>query len=275
MAKKILIFLVISLLLSGVLGFYKIFKYRAEKRLGRQNAKAPQISVTFLEGWGNRDIADYLQKNGIVSSADFLAAAKDFKLEGYPILASKPQTSGLEGFLFPDTYFISKNLSPGAETGSKIIKKSLDNFTAKFTPAMQIQAEDDKLSVYQIVTLASIIEKETRGNQEERKIVAGIFYNRLKAGVPLQSDATVNYVTGKSDLRPSRADTDIDSSYNTYKYKGLPPGPICNPGLDAIMAALTPAKTDYFYFLTDPKTGRAVFAKTYDEHLKNKQKYLR
>jgi UPF0755 protein len=100
-----------------------------------------------------------------------------------------------------------------------------------------------------------------------------VFYNRLKAGMPLESDATVSFVTGTSPI--STADTQIDSPYNTYKYKGLPPGPICNPGLNSILAALYPTASDYLYFLTIPQTGRAVFAQTYDEHLKNKAEYLK
>jgi len=131
------------------------------------------------------------------------------------------------------------------------------------------------MSVFDIVTLASIVEKESGASQQDREIIAGIFYNRLNAGMALESDATVNYVTKKKTPAISQADTQLDSPYNTYKYPGLPPGPISNPSLGSLMAALYPQKTDYVYFLTDPKTDRAVFAKTYDEHLANKQKYLK
>src|SRR5206468_268019 len=118
-------------------------------------------------------------------------------------------------------------------------------------------------------------EKESGNNQEDRKMIAGVFYNRLKIGKGLESDAIVNFITGKSEPAVSTADSEIDSPYNTYKYPGLPPGPICNPGLDSIMAALYPTESDNMYFLTIPETHRAVFAKTYEEHLKNKQKYLK
>ena len=138
---------------------------------------------------------------------------------------------------------------------------------------MLVQAQSRGMSLYQIITLASIIEKEAGGNQDDRKMIAGVFYNRLKAGMPLQSDATVSFVTGRSPVTSNDAQT--DSPYNTYKYKGLPPGPICNPGLNSILAALYPTDSNNFYFLTIPQTGKAVFAVTYQDHLKNKAEYLK
>lgn len=236
-------------------------------------AKAPQASITFVEGWDSKDIGAYLEKNGIISSADFLETAKNFDTSSYLDLLSKPKDQNLEGFLFPDTYFIPKTASTSKEMADIIIQKTLDNFSKKITPAMNQQAALDGMDLYKIITLASIIEKESGANQDDRKTIAGVFYNRLKAGMPLESDATVSYITGKSPI--STDDTLIDSPYNTYKYKGLTPGPICNPSLNSIMAALYPTSSDYLFFLTIPQTSRAVFAKTYDEHLKNKQKYLK
>jgi len=273
MIKKILILFTILLIILGGFGICGALKHRDEVRQERLTAKAPQNSITFLEGWNNRDIAQYLEKNQITSSADFLVGAKKFDASNYPDLASKPQTQDLEGFLFPDTYFIPKNPPADKNISEVIIKKALDNFTQKITPEMLAQAQNQNMSLYQIITLASIIEKESGGNQDDRKTIAGVFYNRLKAGMPLESDATVSFITDASPI--SGADTQIDSPYNTYKYKGLPPGPICNPGLNSILAALYPAASDYFYFLTIPQTGRAVFAVTYDEHLKNKAEYLK
>ena len=148
----------------------------------------------------------------------------------------------------------------------------LDNFEVKFTDQMKEDAKNGNMSIYEIVTLASIIEKEVR-TEEDRKIVAGIFYDRLNNNVGLQSDATVNYVTGKQALQPSADDIEVDSPYNTYKYRGLPPGPISNPSLSAIKAAIYPEKSDYFYFLTK-QDGTTVFSKTYEEHLENKRKFL-
>jgi UPF0755 protein len=136
-----------------------------------------------------------------------------------------------------------------------------------------------------VIILASIIEKEVGRNQanltqadldamqKERTEVASVFYNRLEAGMPLESDATVNYITGKKDRQVLLSDTKIDSPYNTYMNRGLPPGPISNPGIGSIMAAIYPADTNYLYFINKPN-GEAVFAATYPEHIANIQKYL-
>jgi UPF0755 protein len=273
MIKKLLIFFVLALAILGAIGLYGALKYRSQLREERQTAKAPQTGVTFIEGWDNHDIADYLQKQGITGSADFLFSIKNFNATKYNSFLPKEANGNLEGFLFPDTYFIPKSAPAGQNISDIIIGKALDNFTQKITPGMLAQAQARGLSLYQIITLASIIEKESGGSQDDKKTIAGVFYNRLNAGMPLQSDATVSFIIGHSPI--SVDDTLIESPYNTYKNKGLPPGPICNPGLNSIMAALYPTASDYFYFLTIPDTGRAVFAATYDEHLKNKQKYLR
>lgn len=290
MAKRLLIFFIIILAAAGALGLFGALKYRTNLRQARQSAKAAEIKITLIEGWNTKEIADYLdsQQNRdparIVSSREFLEAEKKFDPSSYPLLASKPASADLEGFLFPDTYFIPK-AAPAAETLSGIIiKKALDNFSLKFTAQMQEQAKTEGYSIYQIITLASIIEKETGRNavtdqqkkalNDERGIIAGIFYNRLKAGMPLQSDATVNYITGKNSPSVSDQDTKIDSPYNTYLYKGLPPGPIANPSLSSIMAALYPTASNYLYFLHKQPSGEPVYSATYEEHLKNKQKYL-
>lgn len=273
MIKKVLILFIILLVIFGCFGIYEAIKYRDQARQERLTAKRPQTSITFLEGWDNSDIADYLQKQGIVNRTDFLSYAKNFNTIEYDSFLPKETSGNLEGFLFPDTYFIPKNPPTGQNISDIIIKKALDNFAQKITPQMKRQAALKGMTLYQIITLASVIEKESGGDQQDRKTIAGVFYNRLNADMPLQSDATVSFVTGKSPI--SVEDTQIDSPYNTYKYKGLPPGPICNPGLNSIMAALYPTSSDYFYFLTIPQTSRAVFAKTYEDHLKNKAEYLR
>jgi len=234
---------------------------------------ASERTVTIIEGWDIRDIAGYLEKEGVVTKDDFLlagATADSRKLipdKAYDFLVDKPADQGLEGYLFPDTYRIYED-----STSSQIIERMLDNFNAKFTDQMKQDALEGNMNIYGIVTLASIIEKEVISD-EDRKIAAGIFYDRLNLSVALQSDATVNYVTGKSELQPSAEDIKVDNPYNTYKYRGLPPGPICNPSLSALMAAIYPEKSDYFYFLTKPD-GSTVFSKTYEEHLENKKKFL-
>ncbi len=234
---------------------------------------APEETITLIEGWSNTEIAEYLDANGTVPKSDFLTAASAsdsrtlIPAKQYAILDDKPAAADLEGYLFPDTYRIYKNSTP-----AEIIEKLLDNFEVKFTSQMRADAASRQMSIYQIVTLASIIEKEVR-TDTDRKIAAGIFYDRINSGVALQSDATVNFVTGKQALQPTTSDTEIDNPYNTYQYRGLPPGPICNPSLSAIMAAIYPEQSDYVYFLTKPD-GSTVFSATYEEHLANKKKYL-
>ncbi|MBI5530371.1 MAG: endolytic transglycosylase MltG [Candidatus Doudnabacteria bacterium] len=288
MAKKSLIIFIILLCALGAAGlYYPAKKYFRPARQAKPIPKPEEVTLRFVEGWTIQDIGEYLSNDQkreslphIITVSEFLAAQKKYPLTNYPILASKPAGASLEGFLFPDSYrFFVSSLSTASgtpeEIANAIIKKMLDNFNLKFTSEMQAQAVKQNLSVYKIITLASIIEKETGASETEKKTVASIFYNRLKAGMPLQSDATVNYVTKKNVAAPSEADTKVDSLYNTYQHQGLPPGPICNPSLASIMAALYPGDNDYMYFLHDQKTGQAFYAKTYDEHLANKQKYLK
>lgn len=280
------LFLVALVCFFAVLGARTYLVHKAQQRQAQKQTKAPSATIAIIEGWTADEIAAYLQKNNLVLKADFLNAEKNFDTAAYPLLESKPQNQDLEGFLFPDTYFITPGKTVADKSVSQaIIKKLLDNFSEKFTPQMQTQARARGMSVYQILTLASIIEKETGRNavtQEqkdalasERKIIAGIFYNRLNSGQPLQSDATINFITKKNNPAPFSEDLQVKSPYNTYLHAGLPPGPICNPSLSSITAALYPAKTDYFYFLHKQPSGEAVYSETYEQHLMNKQKYLK
>ncbi|MBI5037143.1 MAG: endolytic transglycosylase MltG [Candidatus Kerfeldbacteria bacterium] len=233
----------------------------------------PEANITMIEGWTAEDMGAYLEERGVVRKDEFLQAAlvtdsRDIISDvTYGFLADKPDNQGLEGFLFPDTY----RIYDGA-TSADVIKKMLDNFDVKLSDELRSAAAARGMSIYEIVTLASIIEKEVRSD-DDRAIASGIFYARLEQGVALQSDATVNYVTGKQALQPTLEDLETDNPYNTYKHQGLPPGPICNPSLSALRAAVYPAETEYFYFLTKPD-GSTVFSVTYDEHLENKAKYL-
>ncbi|MDE2311781.1 MAG: endolytic transglycosylase MltG [Patescibacteria group bacterium] len=283
MIRRLLIFITI-LAVTAALGGYFLSVERAQSQKQHATAKAPEQQLTIIEGWTTAQIDQYLAGKQLIQAGDFIAAEKKYDTKNFPLLASRPAGADLQGFLFPDTYRVYKNTASGTELSEQLISKMLNNFSAKFTPDMQAQAAAQKMSVYQILTLASIIEKETGRNavsaaqkqalDQERKTIAGIFYNRLNAGMPLESDATVNYATGKNDPQPTLADTQINSPYNTYLRKGLPPGPICSPSLSSILAALYPTKTDYLYFLHDQTTGQAIFAVTYDQHLQNKQKYL-
>lgn len=187
-------------------------------------------------------------------------------------------SSGLEGFLFPDTY-----LFPKEATASAVVKKMRSTFDVK-TAQLKEAIDASDLSLNEIVTLASIIERETKTNAE-RPVVAGILLNRLNAGIGLQADATVQYAIATVNCQLStvncenwwspvtKTDLSINSPYNTYKYRGLPPGPIANPGLTSLKAASSPEENDYLYYLHDAK-GQIYYAKTLEEHNENVRKYL-
>ena len=219
--------------------------------------------VTLIEGWSLREYQEYLAKNGFDGArfGELTAQASAWKSE-YPFLSSAPQNATLEGYLFPDTYQAGSDKDTRA-----LIIKMLDNFDAK---AGAIRAAGG--SLHEIVTLGSIIEQEVSGG-EDRRLVADIFLKRLNIGIALQSDATINYITGSGRTRATVEDLAIDSPYNTYRYPGLPPGPIGNPGLDALTAAVSPKKNDYLYFLTD-RDGKVYYAKTFEDHKRNKERYL-
>lgn len=236
--------------------------------LSRGAGVTKEITLTFIEGWNNKDYAKYLSDQGIAKSEDFFAMIqkKADWWNNYDFLVAKPKDLDLEGYLFPDTYRVYRDASI-----REIIQKMLDNLAKKLTPELKQEITRQNKSINDIITLASILEKEV-STDSDRKLVADIFYKRLEAGMPLQADSTVNYASGKSVTQASADDLKIDSPYNTYKYKGLPPGPICNPGLSAIEAAIYPTKNDYWYFLTTPD-GKVIYSKTHDEHVAAKAKY--
>jgi UPF0755 protein len=208
------------------------------------------VKITVPEGWSVREISDYL-KNKIPK-----------------IDTGKFQKMAMidEGYLFPDTYFISPTITP-----ESLIGKMKNNFTQKISAVAGIKQSGKSLS--DIVTMASILEDEAK-TTEDRKIVAGILWKRLSLGMPLQVDSTIAYATTKSLSDLTATDLKIKSPYNTYLYKGLPPTPIGNPGLDAILAAVTPTQTQYLYYISD-KNGVMHYAVTFAEHQKNVAKYLK
>jgi len=243
-------------------------------------------TIRILEGWSNREIADYLAEQGLWPAGDFLAAAGSAQIgmEGgagldfaalrqrYSWLPEK--TASLEGYLFPDTYRIFATSTP-----QEVIGKMLDNFDRKLTPEMRAEIARQGKTVQEIVTMASLIEKEAPidnvgGKSEDARLIGGVFYNRLALGQALQSDATLSYVFRQAKARHAGVELEYDSPYNTYRYRGLPPGPIANSGLIAIQAAINPADTDYYYFLTPTDSRAVIYARTYEEHLRNKNKYL-
>jgi len=227
-----------------------------------------EVKTTFPEGISAKAMADILKNKGF-DGDKFLEISKSGAgiTADYEFLKNKPERASLEGFLFPDTYIFFKNAKP-----EDIINRMLLNFDEKITSEIRDDIGKSGHSVYEIVTMASILEKEVK-TADDMKIASGIFWDRLQVGMPLQSDATVEYILGNNDLKHSLADIKVDSPYNTYKNKGLPPGPIDNPGINALQAAVYPTKTDYNYFLTDPSSGKTIFSKTLEEHAANKAKY--
>lgn len=243
--------------------------------LVKGKALSDEKTIKIIEGWRIQDIGAYLEDNNIVKAQVFINLAGqdladwNFSSPKPDFLESAPEQASLEGYLFPDTYKIFKDAD-----ASIIIIKMLNNFNSKLTEELRQELAAGGRSIHEIITLASIVEREVSAS-EDRKIVAGIFWQRLAAGMPLQADSTVNYITNKKTPAITLADRDIDSPYNTYKYPGLPPGPICNPGLDAIIAAIKPQASNYLYFLNRQDTGETIFSKTYEEHLNNKARYLK
>jgi len=210
----------------------------------------PPVRITFPEGDTSRDDTERIVAAfPDISASDFISKAQPY-----------------EGYLFPDTYLFLQS----TDTDS-IIKTMRANFDAKIAPLMgDISASGHSLS--DIIIVASLVEREARTLLNKR-IVAGIIWKRLALGMPLQVDAVFGYIYGRDTYSPSLADLKVDSPYNTYTHTGLPPGPISNPGLDSIDAALHPTKTDYLYYLTG-KDNLMHYAVTYAGHQANRQKYL-
>jgi len=231
--------------------------------------------IKIIPGWNLRDIENYLIKNEIISSEDFkkISSLKvgewNFGFEKPTFLNDAPASASLEGYLFPDTYRIFADAK-----AEDVARKLLSNFDNKLTTQMRADIANQGKSIYDIITMASIVEKEVN-NLEDMEVVSGIFWKRVDNNYPLESCATLAYVLGENKKQYSLEDTQIDSPYNTYRNKGLPPGPICNPSLTAIKAAIYPKASPYHYFLSRFDTGETVFSKTYQEHLLNKAKYLK
>lgn len=228
------------------------------------------VKFTIPEGFSVEQIADRLSAEGLVDRQKFLDEADhgEFSFSWFSDLPKKANVKHrLEGFLFPDTYEVKK----GA-TEKEIIERMLAQFDKEFKPEWREALKQKKLSIYDAVTLASIVEREVVADNE-RPIVAGIFFNRIKDGWKLQSCATVQFVLGKQRDRITYKDLKVDSPYNTYENAGLPVGPIANPGAKSLQAVVYPEKTDYFFFVTKKDgTQEHLFARTFAEHIKNNAK---
>lgn len=256
--KKFIFIIVVFILAS-----YGIF------RLGNAlYKKVNTVTFTIPEGYTTEEVAQVLQKSGLVTEKDFINEADNWTDNNYWFLKGVPNGKHkLDGFLYPDTYSFQKN------TSSKIIiNKMLKTFETNMEPNKNYITKN-KLNIRNVITTASLIEKEA-GKDVDRPKIASVIYNRLNKNMPLQIDATILYVIGHKDKLYNK-DLAVKSPYNTYLNKGLPPSPICNPGIKSINAAIHPANTDYLYYVLNSKTNEHVFSKTYAEHAKNVSIYIK
>ncbi len=246
-----------------------------------QRGQRPEVAITVREGLRLEEVAASVAAQAGIPENDFLALVtngwRQTDLGSYDFLASLPPEATLEGFLFPETYRL-----PEDATAYDVVARMLTTFHERVTMDTQMAAANQGLTVYQLVTLASIVEREAV-LQEERPIIASVYFNRLRNSWLLNADPTVQYALGYDassgqwwrtlyfDQLGITSLADIDSPYNTYRYPGLPPGPICSPGLASIEAVARPATTDYFYFLANCQAndGSHLFAATEEEHFAN------
>jgi len=233
-----------------------------------QDATPEEVTFVVLPGWRLEEIADSLPTSGLtVTSDEFLSATKTPPHE-YDFLAG---ASSIEGFVYPDSYIFSRKISV-----DEMIHDILRNFSTHLTLDLKNGFERQGLTVYQAVTLASMVEREAV-HEEEQPLIASVYLNRLKIGMKLDADPTVQYAIGYNFLQQSwwtnplsLLDLQVNSVYNTYKYPGLPPTPIANPGSNALRAVAFPAETTYYFFRAKcDGSGFHEFAKTFDEHLQN------
>jgi UPF0755 protein len=254
-----------------------------------QHGGADAVTVTIPEGWRMEQVAWLVEEQGMMRGDDFLAYART-AIYDYPWLAGRPQGASLEGFLFPDTYEL-----PTEATPANLVDLMLAVFDARVAPEIEgrlpgktifdLNLSDYRpLTMYDVLTLASIVEREAVLD-EERPIIASVYFNRLdpayveETALRLSSDPTIQYAKGLdpdtgnwwNPMLPGEGQT-IDSPYNTFRVQGLPPGPICSPGLASILAVLNPADTDYLYFHAIGD-GSHVFASTLEEHMSNQEQY--
>jgi UPF0755 protein len=222
-------------------------------------------TITFPEGLTIREMAAVFEQRGLGAASAFLAAARRPDL----VAQLDPAAKDLEGYLFPDTYAV-----PRGATAADLVGLMVERFEAVFRPAWQARGPAMARSVRETVTLASLVEKET-AVAGERPVVAAVYANRLRIGMPMQCDPTVIYalmLAGRWTGNITRNDLQVDSRYNTYRYPGLPPGPIASPGKGAIEAALAPAEVGYLYFVSR-NDGSHEFAATLTEHNRNVQRF--
>lgn len=223
------------------------------------NGQTAYQQLTIPEGYNIDQIAALIQQQKLGDSSKFKMLAKNYAPYSY-MISKNGQAYRAEGFIFPNTYRV-----PRGTTEEQLLAMMVKEFDNQFTPTMRERAAELGLSVNDVITLASLVEKEAKLDGD-RPIIASIFINRLKQDMPLQSCATIQYILGYPKAELSIEDTQIQSPYNTYQHMGLPPGPIANPGGASMNAVLYPAETEYLYFVAD-KEGAHHYSRTYQEHL--------
>ncbi len=236
------------------------------------HARVQQVSVSLPEGYTMQLMAEKAEAAGLGKAADYLAAAQDPSWQ-YEFLAGRPASAAksLEGYLYPESYQLDRGATP-----RDLVKRQLDQFGKAVTPDLlaqmaQATAVRPAQSLFAVVVMASMVEREV--NQDaDRPMVCGIYYNRLASGMLLQVDATVLYGLGKWHTGVLDADLARDTPYNTYLHKGLPPGPIANPGLASIKACTNPQKSDNYFYFADPK-GVTHYARTHTEFLQQQRQF--
>ncbi len=237
-----------------------------------QQARMEEVTVTILPGWRAEEIAEMLERENIMRGDAFLALVRQGTF-AYAVLADHPQDSSLEGYLFPETYRL-----PARATALDLVERMLKTFDQRFTPEMRQAIRRQGMTIYQAVTVASIVQREGVA-AEELPIIADVYLNRIEQGMPLQADPTFQYARGYDPVSGKWwAPFDVEdvelvqSPYNTFLNYGLPPGPICSPGLAALEAVAFPADTNYLFFYSKGD-GTHAFATTYEEHLQNQALY--
>lgn len=263
------IILVLAILFGGIIIANK------KEKFGEETTTEPLVTVattkiTFIEGVTLSEAFKLLEQNGVASYNDLMSTAQNYNFSDYKIYSDIPDDENrcfkLEGYLFPDTYEFFLNESP-----ESVIGRFLSNTDVKITDEMRSRAEELGFTIDEIIIIASIIQAEG-AFPDEASTIAGIIYNRLEEGMRLEMDSTYFYVTADiAEFKGEEKIEDYKAIYNTYDCFSLPQGPVCNPGIIAINAALYPEETDYFYFCHD-NDGNTYYATNYSEHLENCEK---
>jgi UPF0755 protein len=258
-------------------GEYLLRRNMSMREIGEalQHSKVEEVAITIPEGWRAEQVADLLGKQSILDGSVFLAAVRQGAAIDHPLLADRPAGMGYEGYLFPETYRLPVQAVP-----EDMLRRMLDTLQSRLPIGWEGMASAQGLSFYQVLTVASIVEREAV-IPDERPAIASVYLNRIQQSMYLNADPTVQYAmgfqpdTGQWWKTPVTLEEyqSVNSPYNTYTNPGLPPGPICSPGASSIAAVLQPAQTEYLYFVARGDGGH-VFAATLEEHERNVQTYM-